>query len=149
MHKEERKTIQCKCIKPEKCMEEQNRDFGIRSERLCFEAGESEEEEVSNYNTLPNIYSCFSALLPTQNASYDSLIIYSMGHFQLQRSLRCQPHKLHHTFIKHLSKKRNLCGLKVQVTVRNVEPDHFGHSNVITFPERNHSEARGERQTDR
>lgn len=44
-----------------------------------YEPGE--KEEAGNCNTLPNTYSCFSILLPTENASYYSPILYSLISF--------------------------------------------------------------------
>lgn len=47
-----------------------------------FEEYESgEKEEAGNCNILPNTYSGFSVLLPTENASYYSPILYSLMSF--------------------------------------------------------------------
>lgn len=113
-----------------------------------FEEYESgEKEEAGNCNILPNTYAGFSVLLPTENASYYSPILYSLMSFIQDTFSSRDPWGVSrrscitsspNIFAKRKTWVRSRCKWQVRTT----EPDRFGHLNEIIFPERNHSEAK-------
>lgn len=110
-----------------------------------YEPGE--KEEAGNCNTLPNTYTCFSILLPTENASYYSPILYSLISFIQDTFSSRDPWGVSHgncitSSPNILAKRKIWVGSRCKRQVRMTEPDRFGHLNEIIFPERNHSEAK-------